>query len=71
MEGGERDSKRDRGREPFVVAFFATVNPLELEMEISHINKRCIIPSSEANCFCKLVLSLKRHTDEGYEVNVK
>lgn len=85
MNGEGRDKKRDRetgrqkreggrGRESalFVIAFsafFAIVNPLE--MEISHINMHCIIPSTETNCFCKLMLSLKRHTEEGYGENVK
>lgn len=69
---GERERAREDGRrretkarELFVVVF-AIVNPLELGMEIPHINVHCIIPSSEANCCCKLALSLKRHTDEGY-----
>lgn len=82
--GGRRKGERQRGREAeergreregeciicyCLSAFFAIVNPLE--MEISHINMHCIIPSSQTNCFCELVLYLKRHTDEGYGENVK
>lgn len=42
----ERKKQRERRTKFVVVAFFAIVNPLE--MEISYIN---IIPSNEANCF--------------------
>lgn len=69
-EGEEREKETERERRTqFVVAFFAIVNPLE--MEISHINMHCIIPSSEANCFYKLALSLKRQTNEVYGENEK
>lgn len=53
---GKRQTARETERELVVVTVFATVNPLELEMEISHISMPCIIASSEANCFCKLAL---------------
>lgn len=66
----EERERETKARELFVVVF-AIVNPFELGTEIPHINMHCIIPSSEANCFCKLALSWKRHTDEGYWVNVK
>lgn len=68
---GERQTARETERELVVVTVFAPVNYLVLEVEISHISLPCIIASSEANCFCELALFLKRHTDEGYEVNVK
>ena len=68
---GERQTAGETERELVVVTVFAPVNPLELEVEISHISLPCIIASSEANCFRKLALFLKMHTDEGYEVNVK
>ena len=48
--GWWRDRDRERGRDTqFVIAFFAVLNPLE--MEVFHINMHCIIPSRRANCF--------------------
>lgn len=64
-KGGWREE-----RELFFVVF-GIVNPLEWGLEIPHISTHCIIPSSEANCVCKLALSLKRQTQEGYGVNAK
>lgn len=70
-EGRETNSKRDRER-AVVVTVFVPVNPLELEMEISHQHVfPCIIASSEANCFCVSLALKEAYRCEGYEVNVK
>ena len=48
--GGEIEIGREGERDTqFVIAFFAVLNPLE--MEVFHINMHCIIPSRRANCF--------------------
>lgn len=71
---GEKERVRKDGgrRGSSSLALCCLLFSLQLfEMEISHIKVHCIIPSSEANCFCKLALSLKRHADEGSGVKVK
>lgn len=52
---GERKKEPERGtkKEGFDIVF-AIFNPFVIKREISHITMHCVVPFSEANCFCKL-----------------